>query len=91
MNPEYVVSPNRYDIFEDVGPSNTVVLTPPTFVLYYGWPMTIGLVSLYYCGEYLGMSFSSFVYRLMSSSHDNLRVLQAPASVQGGNDVFSRS
>ena len=91
LKPEYIVSPNRYDIFEDIGPSYTVVLTPPTFVLFYGWPVTVGLVSLYYCGESLGSSFPSFVYWLMSSSHDNLRILQAPASVQGGNDVFSRS
>jgi pheromone a factor receptor len=91
LSPEYIVSPNRYDIFEDIGPTYTVVLTPPTFVLFYGWPVTIGLVSLYYCGEYLGLSFSSLVYWLMSSSHYHLRVLQAPASVQGGNDIFSRS
>jgi pheromone a factor receptor len=52
LNPEYIVSGNRYDIFEDFGPFYSVVTTPPTFVLFCAWPLAIGLVSLYYCGEY---------------------------------------
>ena len=52
LNPEYIVSTNRYDIFEDFGPYFATALTPLTFVLFYGWPVVIGLVSLYYSGEY---------------------------------------
>jgi pheromone a factor receptor len=91
LNPEYIVSPNRYNIYEDFGPSPSVAVTPPTFVLFYAWPVVIGLVSLYYCGGYLGLHFSSFVLWLMSFSHDYLRVIQAPTSVYAANDVFSRS
>jgi pheromone a factor receptor len=51
-NSDYVVSANRYDIFEDIGPYFSTVLRPPTFVLFYAWPVAIGTVSLFYCGEY---------------------------------------
>jgi len=51
-NPEYVVSANRYDIFEDFGPYNATLITPPTFVLFFAWPVAIGTVSLFYCGEH---------------------------------------
>jgi len=46
---EYVVSGNRYDIFEDFGPNFSMVITPLTFVLFSAWPVAIGTVSLYYC------------------------------------------
>jgi hypothetical protein len=49
---DYVVSENRYNIFEDFGPYFSTVLRPPTFVLFYAWPVAIGTVSLFYCGEY---------------------------------------
>ena len=54
-NPEYVVSANRYNIFEDFGPSFSMVITPPTFILFSAWPVAIGIVSLFYCGECLGL------------------------------------
>ena len=53
---EYVVSSNRYDILEDFGPVFAIVVTPPTFILFYAWPVAIGTVSLFYCGEYPGLS-----------------------------------
>jgi pheromone a factor receptor len=46
---QYVVSPNRYNIFEDFGPIFAIVLTPPSFILFYAWPVAIGTVSLFYC------------------------------------------
>jgi len=49
MVTQYVVSSNRYQIFEDFGPCLTIVLTPPTFFLYYTWPVAVGCVSLVYC------------------------------------------
>jgi len=52
---EYVVSPNRYDIFEDFGPFFATALTPPTFFLLYSWPVAIGTLSFYYCGECPGL------------------------------------
>ena len=55
-NSEYVVSANRYNIFEDFGPDPAMVNTPLTFVLYYAWPLAIGTVSLYYCGECLRLA-----------------------------------
>ena len=62
-NPEYVVSPNRYDILEDVGPFFGSVVTPLTFILVYAWPVAIGTVSLFYCGEYPGSSlFGALVH-----------------------------
>jgi pheromone a factor receptor len=48
---EYVVSSNRYDIFEDFGPFFATALTPPTFFLLYLWPLVIGIVSFFYCSE----------------------------------------
>ncbi len=55
---EYVVSGRLYHIFEDFGPCLFLVLAPPTFFLYYAWPVAIGCVSLVYCGEYLGFVFA---------------------------------
>ena len=55
-NPEYIVSSNRYNIYEDFGPSLALVDTPPTFFLFNAWPVAIGTVSLFYCCEYPGLS-----------------------------------
>jgi hypothetical protein len=48
---EYVVSTNRYNIFEDLGPVFAIALTPASFFLFYMWPLVIGIVSFFYCGE----------------------------------------
>jgi pheromone a factor receptor len=58
-NPEYVVSANRYDIFEDFGPIISTYCSWPAFVLFYTWPVLIGCVSLFYCGEYPGLHLPS--------------------------------
>jgi hypothetical protein len=57
-NPEFVVSANRYNIFEDFGPDPSLVNTPLTFVLFYAWPVAVGSVSLVYSGECLGLPTS---------------------------------
>jgi pheromone a factor receptor len=49
---EYIVSPNRYDIYEDFGPYLSCWVTLPAFFLFWAWPVAIGVVSLFYCGEY---------------------------------------
>jgi pheromone a factor receptor len=49
---EYVVAENRYNIFEDIGPFPSIWDTLPTFFLVLVWPVAIGAVSLFYCGEY---------------------------------------
>lgn len=54
-NSDYIVSSNRYDIFEDFGPYFATALTPPTFILFYAWPVAIGTVSFFYCGECPGL------------------------------------
>jgi hypothetical protein len=38
-------------IFEDFGPAFSIALVPQAFILVYAWPLAIGTVSLYYCGE----------------------------------------
>jgi hypothetical protein len=67
-DPEYVVSLNRYNIFEDYGPAFVSELTPPTFFLFITWPVAIGFVSLFYCGEYSGfpLSFGALAYLFQS-------------------------
>ena len=50
--PEYVVSDYRYYIYEDVGPIFYIRITPLSFVLFDAWPVAIGIVSFFYCGEY---------------------------------------
>ena len=52
---EYIVSSNRYNIYEDFGPLFAIEVTPPTFILFYAWPVAIGTVSLFYCGDYSGV------------------------------------
>ncbi|KAI0271185.1 pheromone A receptor-domain-containing protein [Russula aff. rugulosa BPL654] len=49
MAVEYVVSGNRYDIFEDYGPSFAMWRTQLSIVLFSAWPVAIGTVSLFYC------------------------------------------
>jgi pheromone a factor receptor len=49
---EYIVSENRYDIYEDFGPFFTIWITPLAFVLFFAWPVAIGTISFFYCGEY---------------------------------------
>jgi hypothetical protein len=51
-NLEYVVSEIRYVIFEDIGPLLSIWRTPLAYVLFSAWPVAIGTVSLFYCGEY---------------------------------------
>jgi pheromone a factor receptor len=50
---EYVVSGERYVLFEDFGPTHCTIVTPPAFPLFFAWPVAIGTVSLVYCGKYL--------------------------------------
>ncbi|KAF8491698.1 pheromone receptor [Russula emetica] len=45
----YIVSANRYNIFEDFGPNISVWITLPTFFLFSAWPVAIGAVSLFHC------------------------------------------
>lgn len=47
---EYIVSMNRYDIYEDFGPNVSFWVTLPAFFLVLAWPVAIGTVSLFYCG-----------------------------------------
>ncbi|KAI9509916.1 pheromone A receptor-domain-containing protein [Russula earlei] len=46
---QYIVSGHRYDIYEDFGPSFEIVLMPPSFYLFFAWPVAIGCISLIYC------------------------------------------
>jgi hypothetical protein len=80
---EYVVSPNRYDIFEDFGPCFAAVNSLPTFPLFYVWPVAIGCVSFFYCSECPGLCHRPLVPCLTGRSQDHLHVLQTPSSVQG--------
>ena len=56
MNQDYVASPTRYYIFEDYGPFLATVTTPLSFILFYTWPLAIGVVSFFYSGEYSSLS-----------------------------------
>ena len=49
---DYTVTPNRYNIFEDIGPFISFSATLPYIFLVSAWPVAIGAVSLFYCGEY---------------------------------------
>jgi len=49
---DYIVSANRYIIFEDFGPFISIWATLPSFFLIFAWPLVIGIVSLFYSGEY---------------------------------------
>jgi len=46
---QYIVSSNRYDIFEDFGPVMASANTTWAFILFYSWPVVIGCVSCFYC------------------------------------------
>ena len=54
---DYIVSANRYNIFEDIGPFSSTWVILPAFFLVLAWPVVIGAVSFFYCGEY--SSFTS--------------------------------
>ena len=71
---EYIVSPNRYDIYEDLGPLLPTEVTLPAFFLVFAWPVAIGAVSLFYCGEYFTLP-PLLVPQLSILSHGHLRVL----------------
>lgn len=43
---------HRYDIYEDIGCVPTVYNTPLAVVMFYIWPIVIGLISAVYCGEF---------------------------------------
>ncbi|KAI0274469.1 pheromone A receptor-domain-containing protein [Russula aff. rugulosa BPL654] len=45
----YIVSANRYNIFEDIGPFPSTWVTLPAFFLVIAWPVVIGAVSFFYC------------------------------------------
>jgi pheromone a factor receptor len=55
MIAQYIVSQNRYNIYEDVGPVYSNSLVPETFIFFFAWPVVIGCVSLVYCGECPGL------------------------------------
>ena len=86
-NPEYIVSSNQYNIFEDFGPDSAMVNTPLTFVFFFGWPMMIGSVSLVYCGECLG--FRPGVSYLTCHSHERFLLLQLRPSIEAVDVVYS--
>jgi len=46
---QYVVSGHRYNIYEDFGCTFAMVNMPPTYILFFAWPIAIGCVSLVYC------------------------------------------
>ncbi|KAH9964859.1 pheromone A receptor-domain-containing protein [Russula dissimulans] len=46
---QYVVSGHRYNIFQDFGCEFAMVNMPPTYVLFFAWPIVIGCVSFVYC------------------------------------------
>jgi pheromone a factor receptor len=53
---------NRYNIFEDFGPFPSTAQTPLAIILVHAWPVAIGTVTLFYCGEhYYGLPFSYFM------------------------------
>ncbi|KAH9986174.1 pheromone A receptor-domain-containing protein [Russula compacta] len=45
----YIVSRHGYLLLEDFGPLLSTSVTPLSFVLYFSWPVLVGLVSLTYC------------------------------------------
>jgi pheromone a factor receptor len=73
---DYIVSTNRYDIYEDFGPYNPTATTPPTSILFTAWPVTIGIVAAFYFGEYPAY-LRSLAPWLICSSHGHLHALQA--------------
>ncbi|KAH9964939.1 pheromone A receptor-domain-containing protein [Russula dissimulans] len=46
---QYVVSGHRYNLYEDFGPEFAMVNMPPTYFLFFAWPIVIGCVSFVYC------------------------------------------
>ncbi|KAI0274468.1 pheromone A receptor-domain-containing protein [Russula aff. rugulosa BPL654] len=49
MIAQYVISTNRYVIFEDFGPSFSNATVLPTLFLFGMWPLVIGVVCIFYC------------------------------------------
>ncbi|KAH9963550.1 GPCR fungal pheromone mating factor [Russula dissimulans] len=45
----HVVLEDRYQIFEDFGPYPSIAITPPSFFLFFAWPLAIGCVDCVYC------------------------------------------
>lgn len=50
-NIEFVVSYHNYSIFEDIGPIFSNALIIETVFLFSAWPIMIGCVSFFICGE----------------------------------------
>jgi len=78
---EYIVSGHRYNLFEDFGPSYSIVNMPPSYFLFYAWPLMIGCVSFVYSCECPGLPFH-MVPKLNSHSIDHLSFLQARSTCQ---------
>jgi len=45
---EYIISGHRYNLFEDFGPDFEIVNMPPSYFLFFAWPLVIGCVSFVY-------------------------------------------
>jgi Pheromone A receptor len=60
---------HRYIILEDIGPTFFYTVMLPTFFLFRAWPLAIGTVSLFYCGERLILSspFGTLAHQSQSS------------------------
>jgi len=54
---DIIVSGHRFNLLEDFGPYPSVVLMTPSIPLWFLWPLVIGIVSLFYCREYLAVRF----------------------------------
>ena len=63
----------------------SMVNTPLTYVLFSAWPLAIGAVSLFYCGECLGLPFPKSY--LTSCSYEHLLILRVRPSIQATNVV----
>ena len=79
---EYVVSGHRFNLLEDFGPFPATVAMYPSIPMVFLWPLLIGIVSLYYCSEYLVLRFSVSCRGSPSDSFDRLSFLPTASSVQ---------
>ena len=84
LNPEYIVSTNRYNIFEDFGPAFSSAVSPLTLILFNAWPVAIGIVSLFYCGEYHRLSCFPF-YALAHQFQSRPSTHSTSANVSSGH------
>ena len=80
---------NRYDIFEDFGPTFNTVDMVPAYFLFHTWPVVIGLISFSYCCEYM-VRLCFLLPCLIGHSQDPLHILQAPTSVQRNIVLYPR-